>query len=455
MDILVKCLLKGDDRHAVEEAASPLFSEELNNPVRKLKGLTPLLYAIQSQELAAIQGLCRVTALDETAADEEGVTPLQHAVETGSHEVVDALLKGRPKLRPDWNAMLASGLLEGEEILEGLLQRAPESALADPESGATLLYALIAEGGSESAVSALLRLRPALVDEADPVTGDTPLMAAIKEKQNNLARVLLEVGKADVCKAEPLHGNTVLHIAVATNASSILQDMITRANPEVSEVKNLEGLTASELNLRSKAALETKKQASAAQSSREREAKADYRREKAREHRQASVDATDVAVWLEKNGLAALKETLVRRFSDMDALLNACRGKHAVSNLKKQLTRVEAEELVKAAGVEIAARLKAEQEAQEAERDWTEAEMRKIRFIFLGMIILFFVFLYFWLDAGAPGAHKFGIERDANVDPRRQRPAYSSGASGGRSKASSSGARDGSGRRSSRRNRDL
>ena len=60
----------------------------------------------------------------------------------------------------------------------------------------------------------------------DPNTQDTPLMTAIKHKQTNLARFLVEEGKADVCVQDATHGNTALHIAVATNCSTIYENLL-------------------------------------------------------------------------------------------------------------------------------------------------------------------------------------------------------------------------------------
>ncbi|CAD7925916.1 unnamed protein product [Amoebophrya sp. A120] len=394
MDLLAKALLRGGgpDFRAIAEQV-PV--DQLNAPCKKLKDEAPLIFAIQNQDTDAVLALAHMPEVELTVTSEEGTPALHVAIETGSFPLCEVLCRAfmfQGYMPSEWETYILAGKQEDPRILQLLFDgRDPKnSTFVHPLNGRTLLHELVLEGATGGAIEVCLRYNICNVNEVDPDTGDTPLVAAVRRKHNHLLTTLIE-GGADVCFEDEKTGFTALHVAVLLGASQKVQELL----KDASEIRNKLGQKPQDLRAQRLQELEMQEKAK----EQAKIAKSKARRDKRHEEQEATYDASEIAEFLKKYDItdASVKEKLCRRYESVDQLLE-----EAVPNkLRKLLNKAETDQLMEALDKEDAERQQRALEdaaEQSGDRQWTAMELLCWRILVIAAPFVVLATLYFGIE---------------------------------------------------------
>ncbi|XP_032236532.1 serine/threonine-protein phosphatase 6 regulatory ankyrin repeat subunit A-like isoform X3 [Nematostella vectensis] len=191
-------------------------------------GLTPLMLAARDSKHNIVEKLLELGAV-VTDRDKEGRTALHYAAATGSDGIVKLLLN--KKVDPTQVAgpldqlplhMACSRPSGALEIVKTLLKvSGKDCKLTVDKNGSTPLFLAVAVGNQQVVKELLLSQAEQQVNIVKGETGDTVLHAAIKRKDIEIAKILIEATcPVDVQNHE---GQTALHVAAMEGDEAVVK----------------------------------------------------------------------------------------------------------------------------------------------------------------------------------------------------------------------------------------
>ena len=167
-------------------------------------GGTALMKACDLGRLAAVMRLCQVQGIDLNTTDIDGDTAAMWAVLSDQHKIVD-YLKTLPNV--DWNvkdkfedSAILIAVAEGNvDTLEALLTIPNIDINATDGNGRSIAHIAV-EGENDSKSQCLeLLAKDFRVDwNVKDANGDTPVMYAVKNKRNDVFKVLMKIPSIDL-----------------------------------------------------------------------------------------------------------------------------------------------------------------------------------------------------------------------------------------------------------------
>jgi len=232
--------------------------EDINNS-QYFKNATPLIYAIKKNNVRAIKFLLESKKVDINKRDDNNYCPLDYAIQEKNIEIIELLYdslnecnnnirlneeqnKNR-KLENSLYHLLFIGIIYGNKKLIKYLinQDIDINYLSENEENESLTPLICAIKNKQNNIIKFL-LKSSRIDVNKPnKEGLTPLIYAIKNKQDDIIKLLLKSSNIDVNKPDK-EGLTPLIYAIKNKQDDTIKLLLKSSNIDVNK-PNMEGLT--------------------------------------------------------------------------------------------------------------------------------------------------------------------------------------------------------------------